>query len=180
VTPASPVTHVIDTDVLEHIRFRPDSAQIYSGLISLAQAGTLKTVRQVFAELKKHKAAHAILGPHEKAFLLDTKLQFCVEVQGKLDLVRKHAGYLWAQTAGKNPDPADPWLIAVAAAHGYTLVTNESQLKLTRIPMTCRKPEFGVQCISGPHYLLGSRIVQEIKPEHVAPYAFFGINNGAN
>ena len=175
-TPPSAVTHIIDTDVLEHIRFRPDSAQIYSALIAKAKAGSLKTVKQVFAELKKHKEAYAILSPHEKAFVIEPGLQFCTEVQDKLQLVTTHAPYLWAQTAGKNPDPADPWLIAVAAAHGYTIVTDESPLKATRIPMACKKPEIGVTCKSGPHFLIESGIVQEIKPEHIAPHAFFGIN----
>jgi hypothetical protein len=131
----------------------------------------------VFAELRKHPVPHGILQPHEKAFVIDASLQFSSEVQAKLDLVRTHAGHLWAQTAGKNPDPADPWLIAVAAAHGCILVTDESPLKL-RIPKACQKPEIGVNCISGPHFLVGSGIVTEIKPEHIAPHSFFGINNG--
>jgi len=135
----------------------------------------VSTVRQVFGELKKHKRTHEILKPFEQDFLLQTRLQYCKEVQAKLELVKKHAGHLWAQVGGKNPDPADPWLIAVASAHGYTLVTDENQFSQSRIPAACKIPEIGCRCISGPHFLIEVGLVEEIKPEHINPHAFFGL-----
>jgi len=175
VSPSVPV-YLIDTDVLEHIRHRSDSAKIYSALVGMAKGGSLKTVKQVFGELKKHNTAYGILHPHEKHFLVPPKIQYCTEVQLKLDLVRQHAEYLWPQTGGKNPDPADPWLVAVAAAHGYALVTDESQTSTACIPAACRHPTLTTKCISGPHFLIEVGVVTEIKPEHISPHAFFGIH----
>lgn len=167
--------HLIDTDVLEHVRFRPDSAELYQGLIALAQAGKLKTIRQVFGELKKHKEAYKILRPHEKDFLIPIEVQYCAEVRAKLEFVKTEAGHLWQQVGGKNPDPADPWLIAVAAAHGYTLVTDESQKSGAKIPAACKSTNLKCKCISGPHFLIEAGLVTEIKPEHISPHAFFDI-----
>jgi Domain of unknown function (DUF4411) len=173
--PPSGTTYIVDTDVMDHIRWRADSTTIYSGLIGLAKNGTAKTVRQVFGELKKHKATHKILGPHERDFLVASELQFCSEVQAKLELVKQHANHLWEQVGGKNPDPADPWLVAVASAHGFVLVTDENQISSVKIPAVCKLPSFGCKCISGPHFLIEVGLVKEIKPEHISPQAFFGI-----
>ncbi len=141
----------------------------------MSEAGLVKTVRQVFGELKKHKEAHKILKPHEKHLLLPTEIQYCPEVQAKLEIVKKEAGHLWQQVGGKNPDPADPWLIAVAAAHGYTLVTDENQFSTAKIPAACKLPDLKCNCISGPHFLLQVGLVEEMKPEHINPHAFFGL-----
>lgn len=167
---------LIDTDVLAHIRFRTDSKAIYSALTKLAELGTLKTVHQVFGELKKHKVPYEELAPHEKHFVLSASFQFCEEVQEKLDLVGKHASYLWSKTGGKNPDPADPWLVAVASALGYTLVTNENPLSPAKIPSACKHPEIGAACISGAHFLVSAGIVTMVKPEHLSTSLFFGIS----
>ena len=141
----------------------------------MARAGRVKTVRQVFGELKKHKEAHKILKPHEREFLTAIEIQYCKAVQEKLELVKKEAGHLWQQVGGKNPDPADPWLIAVASAHQYTLVTDENRLSPLRIPAVCERPNLKCRCISGPHFLIEVGLVEEIKPEHINPHAFFGL-----
>lgn len=167
--------YLIDTDVLEHVRFRGDSEILYSGLVGLAQAGIVKTVRQVFSELKKHHVPYERLKAYEKDFLVPSEVQFSLKVRGKLELVKTNAGHIWAQTGGKNPDPADPWLIAVAAAHGYTLVTNESSNSSVKIPAACRFPGLDCKCVSGPHFFIEVGLITEIKPEHISPRAFFEI-----
>jgi hypothetical protein len=141
----------------------------------MAEAGIVKTVRQVFGELKKHTEAYKILKPHERKFVLPIETQYTTEVSQKLELVKIDAGHLWQPIGGKNPDPADPWLIAVASAYGYNLVTNENQLSTMKIPAACKIPGLICRCISGPHFLIEVGIVQEIKPEHISPHSFFGI-----
>jgi hypothetical protein len=83
------------------------------------------------------------------------------------------APYLADATGGKNPDPADPWIVAVAAANGYTVVTNESPRSPMRIPAACRLPTVNCRCIRGPHFLIEVGLVTEIKPEHIDPTFFF-------
>jgi hypothetical protein len=89
-----------------------------------------------------------------------------------------NASYLWEQTGGRNPDPADPWIVAVAATYGHTVVTNESPRSPARIPAACKLPAIGCRCIRGPHFLLEVGIVTEIKYEFVDPAFFFEHGEG--
>jgi len=165
--------YVIDTDVLVRIRARKDSTEIYAALVKMAEKGELKTVRQVFDELESHGSAFKALSNHKAKFLVPLKDQYCEGVQKLIEELGNKAQYLWEQTGGKNPDPADPWLIAVATHYGYTVVTNESQISQTRIPAACKIEGIGCKCISGPHFLVEAAIVTEIKPEHISVAAFF-------
>ena len=69
-------------------------------------------------------------------------------------VVQDNAPFLFQQVGGKNPDPADPWLIAVAKVHGYTVVTNEKATSTSRIPAACRMTAIDCPCINGAHFLL--------------------------
>ena len=123
--------YLIDTDVLVRIRVRKESRKLYAAVITMAGKGELKTVRQVFDELKSHKKAFEALRAHRSKFVIPIKEQYSAEVKKYIEELGNKAAFLWEQTGGKNPDPADPWLIAVAAHYGYTVVTNESQAKTT-------------------------------------------------
>jgi hypothetical protein len=90
-----------------------------------------------------------------------------------MKILGNEAEYLWSQTGGKNPDPADPWIVAVATKSGYTVVTNESPKSPVRIPAACRHPKMGCRRIRGPHFLVEVGLVTEIKPEHIDPAYFF-------
>lgn len=164
--------YLIDTDVLARIHARSDSQKLYQGVISLAKGGRVKTVRQVFGELKTHGPQYKIISPHRRDFLIDPAEQFSEEVGDWIDYLGDNA-FLWEQTGGKNPDPADPWLVAVAKVYGYTVVTNESERSSLKIPAACRLPQIGCRCINGAHFLFEVNIVSEIKPEHISAAAFF-------
>jgi hypothetical protein len=168
-----PTIYLIDTDVLVRIRARKDSKEIYAAVVAMAEKGELKTVRQVFDELKSHGKAFDALRSHKLKFVIPTKEQYCAEVKRLIEEIGNKAGFLWEQTGGKNPDPADPWLIAVAVHYGYTVVTNESAAKNTRIPAACKIDGIKCRCISGPHFLFEAKIVTEIKPEQISVAAFF-------
>jgi hypothetical protein len=168
--------YLIDTDVLAHIQQRKDSKSIYDGIIGQAALGKLKTVRQVFDELKRHKTQHAILSPHRKDFEVPIAEQMTEAVSEIIDWLQKNTPWLCAWTGAKNPDPADPWLIAVGKVYGYTLVTNESAFSSVKIPHACKLPHVGCRCINGAHYLLEVGVVTEMKPEHISWQAFFSGN----
>jgi predicted nucleic acid-binding protein len=155
------------------IRRKRDSEQIYSRLIAAAEDGTVRTVRQVFGELRTHHPVFRVLAPHRAKFQIPIEEQFSPEVQAYLDVIGNDAPFLYAVVGDKNPDPADPFLVAVAAAHGYSLATNESDLSQFKIPAVCRLPQIGARCINGAHFLVEIGIVEEIKPEHLSPAAFF-------
>jgi len=168
--------YLLDADVLAHIQRRPDSNLILEGIVEGILVGRVKTVRQVASgELKKWKEAYAALHPHHANFELATEQQYCAEVKALLDIVNELVPDLYEPFGTKNPDPADPWLVAVAKHHGFTLVTDENPNSRTKIPMACDYPALKCRCISGPHFLLETGIVQEYKPEHISVHAFYGL-----
>jgi uncharacterized protein DUF4411 len=173
--------YLIDTDVLIRSGVRKDAQSIYSGLIELAHTGRLRTVTQVFDELKKRgPIALQALKEYRHVIEIPTAEQYDAAVSKIIEELGNHKPpWLWSQTGGKNPDPADPWLVAVASVYGYTLVTNESQTSPVKIPAACRS--LGARCIRGPHFLFEVEIVnvKEIKVEHIDPAAFFDENEGS-
>lgn len=166
-------TYLIDVDVLARIHVRKDSADVYAALIEMADAKTLRTVRQTFDELKRFGTVFDILKDHRDAFQIAAEDQFHEDVSALIEYLGNEASYLWEQTGGKNPDPADPWIVAVAAKYGYTVVTNERPRSTMRIPAACKLPKINCRCIRGPHFLHEVGLVKEIKPEHIDPAAFF-------
>lgn len=171
--PNERLPYLIDVDVLARILVRKDSQEIYDALIGMAEAKVLRTVRQTFDELKKFGTVNEILKPHRELFEVPAADQFHEDVSKLIEVLGNRAQYLWEQTGGRNPDPADPWIVAVASKYGYTVVTNESPRSTMRIPAACRLPEMNCRCIRGPHFLHEVGLVKEIKPEHIDPAAFF-------
>jgi hypothetical protein len=165
--------YLIDVDVLARIHVRKDSAEIYKALVVMAQLGVLRTVRQTFDELRPFNPQYQLLKEEREAFQIPTAEQFDSRVAELIEELGNNAAYLWEQTGGKNPDPADPWLVAVAGAYGYTLVTNESPRSLKRIPAACRLPTINCRCIRGPHFLFEVGLVKDLKPEHIDLTYFF-------
>jgi hypothetical protein len=108
----------MDVDVLASIHVRKDSTSIYNGLIGMAKGNSLRTVRQTFDELKRFGPQHDILKVHRYTFQISTEDQFHSDVAKLIEILGNEANYLWEQTGGKNPDPADPWIVAVAATYG--------------------------------------------------------------
>jgi hypothetical protein len=165
--------YLIDVDVLARIHVRKDPSEIYDGLVFMADLGTLKTVRQTFDELKRFGPQFEILKPHRDLFQIPAEMQFDERVSAVVELLGNECSYLWEQTGGKNPDPADPWMVAVAATHGFTVVTNERPKSSMRIPAACRHAKINCRCIRRPHFLVEVGLVKEIKPEHIDPAYFF-------
>jgi hypothetical protein len=165
--------YLLDADVMIRIRERKDSDSIYDGLIRLAHEGIVKSVRQALDEVKRFDPPYELLKPYRDKFQIATEEQYSEAVATKIDYLGKNADYLWVPTGGKNPDPADPWLIGVASVHNYTLVTNESPRKMKRIPAACKLPGATCRCIRGPHFLLEIGLVEKAEPEHIDPDSFF-------
>jgi hypothetical protein len=165
--------YLIDVDVLARIHARKDSEVIYTGLVKIAEAGKLRSVRQTFDELKRFGPQYERLRAHRSAFEIPAERQFTAAVQALIEILGNEAPYLWPQTGGRNPDPADPWIVAVAGEYEYTVVTNESPRSPQRIPAACGHGAIGCRCIRGPHFLHEVGLVEKIKPEHIDPHSFF-------
>lgn len=169
-------TYLLDTDVLGHIQDHPDSNRIYDEIIVGVVEGKVRTVRQVIGELRKFPEAYSKLFPFHTKFEIEASKQLCVQVSEIIDIIGNTAPGLYEQLGGKNPDPADPWLIAVAKVHGFTLVTDENPYSPKRIPMVCDHDGLKCHCISGPHFLVETGIIQDIRPEHISIRAFYDLD----
>ena len=80
-------------------------------------------------------------------------------MQTLIEYLGNNASCLWEQTGAKDPDPADPWLIAVAHTHGYTLVTNESRRSGNTLRAACRLPQIRCRCIHGLFFLYEAGLI---------------------
>jgi hypothetical protein len=165
--------YLIDTDVLVHIRKRKDSDRIYAALSKAAHEGWARTVKQVPDELERWKGAYPKVQPFKRKLIVPAKEQYCVAVRRMNDIVQDNAPFLFEPAGGKNPDPADPWLIAVAKVHGYTVVTNESPHSSVKIPAACKLPAINCPCINGAHFLLETKIVEGFELSQISAQAFF-------
>lgn len=172
------IIYLIDTNVLVSIRNRADSSEIYSGLIRLARDGIAWTVRQVFDELKDQGASLQFIQKYRTDFVISAEQQYCAGVREKMEIVRTKAKWLNPGEGGSNPDPADPWLVAVAAHHKYVVVTNERQTSEFKIPAACRIEGIKCRCILGPHFLYEVGLVKTYNPAHISPDAFFAKGEG--
>lgn len=166
--------YLIDSDVLISIKQRDDSGHIYSEIGKLVEAGRVRTVRQVYKECRLDEVVKLWIEPLRDKFLIPPEDQYSEAVQLALGVLTEKAPHLWPQTGGNAKDPADPWLIAVAANFGFCVVTNENMRSSKKIPSACQIPEVSCDCISGPHFLYEMGIVTQINPAHISPKEFFG------
>ena len=60
--------------------------------------------------------------------------------------------FLFDLTGSRNPDPADPWLIAAGKILGWTVITDERKTSTKKIPYVCRQQSLQVRCISGQEF----------------------------
>jgi len=165
--------YLLDTDVFVRICELEEKQEIFDSIIELAKLARVKTIRQVFGELRKWPVSLGMLKPYRSIIEIESKYEFTTEMQEIMEEIGNKAKWLWEQTGTGNPDPADPWLIGIAKTLGYTVVTNEGQRREKRIPAACRFPTINCRCITGPHFLVEVNIVKEIKPEWIDTDAFF-------
>lgn len=75
--------------------------------------------------------------------------QYHADVMRFVGYISDNFESLYDLSGAKNPDPADPWLVACAKVFGYTLVTDERQTSVKKIPYVCRQQGIDVECING-------------------------------
>ena len=79
--------------------------------------------------------------------------QYHADVLSFVGFISETFDFLYDLSGSRNPDPADPWLIACAKVFGHTLVTDERQLSTKKIPFVCRQQGVDVECINGNTFL---------------------------
>jgi hypothetical protein len=119
------------------------------GLKKLVVGGKLKTVEQVFDELRRWPHLQGQFKPLKKDFLVDQHTPEIALVAGQ---IADDFEFLFDLSGTRNPDPADPWLIATGKILGWTVITDERKASTKRIPYVCRQQSLQVRCINGPEF----------------------------
>jgi hypothetical protein len=143
------VAYLIDCDSIAHLDGKPRCGAVLDGLVGQVQADRLKTVEQVFDELRRWPDIQVRFKPHRKQFFVR---QYTPEISLLAGQIAEDFPFLNDLSGVRNPDPADPWLIAAAKVLGWTLVTDERQASSKRIPWVCRQQSLQVRCINGPDF----------------------------
>lgn len=143
------VAYLIDCDAIAHLDGVAHCSAVLNGLKGLVAAGTLKTVEQVYDELRRWPHIQSEFKPIKRQFLVD---QYTLEIAAMAGQIADDFEFLIDLAGSRNPDPADPWLIAAAKVLGWTVITDERKASTRRIPYVCRQQSIQVRCINGPEF----------------------------
>jgi hypothetical protein len=141
--------YLIDCDAIAHLDGLPHCSAVLSGLKQRVDAGILKTVEQVYDELRRWPHIQNEFKPIKKLFLVEQHTPTIANLVGQ---IAEDFEFLFDQSGSRNPDPADPWLIATAKVLGWTVITDERKLSTRKIPYVCRQQNIQVRCINGPEF----------------------------
>ena len=140
------MAYLIDCDAIAHLDGAANCDAVLDGLEKLILSGQLRTVEQVFDELRRWPHIQGRFKPIKKTFLIS---QYTAEISALVGQISDDFEFLYDLTGTRNPDPADPWLIAAAKILGWTVITDERQTSTKRIPYVYRQQSLQVRCISG-------------------------------
>lgn len=143
------MAYLIDCDAIAHCDGAANCDTILDGLERLVHQGTLRTVEQVYDELRRWPEIQGRFKPIKKQFLI---AQYTPEICAVVGQISEDFSFLYDLTGVRNPDPADPWLIAAGKVLGWTVITDERKASTKRIPYVCRQQSLQVRCISGPEF----------------------------
>jgi Domain of unknown function (DUF4411) len=144
------VPYLIDCDAIAHLDGVAHCDTVLRGLKQLVAAGILKTVEQVYDELRRWPHLQEQFKPIKKQFLIDD--QHASSVASLVGQIAEDFEFLFDQSGTRNPDPADPWLIAAGKVLGWTVITDERKASTRKIPYVCRQQSIQVRCINGPEF----------------------------
>jgi hypothetical protein len=142
--------YLIDCDAIAHLDSASHCDAVLAGLKLLIGFGTLKTVEQVYDELRRWPHLQEEFKPIKKQFLIED--QHTSAIANLVGQIAEDFEFLFDLSGTRNPDPADPWLIAAAKVLGWTVVTDERKTSTRRIPYVCRQQSIQVRCINGPEF----------------------------
>lgn len=143
------MAYLIDCDAIAHLDGADHCGVVIDGLKKLVIAGTLKTVEQVYDELRRWPHLQKEFKPIKKAFIVNKNF---VEIAAIAGQIAEDFNFLFDLTGTRNPDPADPWLIAAGKVLGWTVIADERKTSTKKIPYVCRQQSLQVRCISGPEF----------------------------
>jgi hypothetical protein len=140
------VAYLIDCDAIAHLDGAAHCSAYLQGLKKLVANDILKTVEQLYDELRRWPHIQQEFRPIKKQFLVQ---QHTAEIAAQAGQIAEDFEFLFDLTGVRNPDSADPWLIAAGKILGWTVVTDERKNSTRKIPYVCRQQSINVRCING-------------------------------
>lgn len=150
------MAYLIDCDAIAHLDGTAHCGAVIHGLKKLITVGTLRTVEQVYDELRRWQHLQAEFALLKKQFLIN---QHTPKIAAMAGQIAEDFDFLFDLTGTRNPDPADPWLIAAAKVLGWTVITDERKESTKKIPYVCRQQSLQVRCISGSEFFKEAGII---------------------
>lgn len=144
------MAYLIDCDAIAHLDGASHCGTVLKGLKQLIAADKLKTVEQVYDELRRWPHLQAEFKPIKNEFLVGD--QHATAIASLVGQIAEDFEFLFDQSGSRNPDPADPWLIAAGKVLGWTVITDERKTSTRKIPYVCRQQSILVRCINGPEF----------------------------
>ena len=143
------MAYLIDCDAIAHCEQREDRDVVLNGIVAGVNDDRIKSVEQVYDELRRWPQIQGLFKPIKRQFLIR---QYTPEISELAGQIAEDFPFLFDLTGTRNPDPADPWLIAAARVMRWTVVTDERQASTRKIPFVCRQQNIQVRCIGGPEF----------------------------
>lgn len=141
--------YVIDTNVFISLElyYPKRFPTIWERVDSLADSGSLVSVREVRRELENNCSSEHVLNwvnQHRHIFHIPTNEE--CQIVSEIFKKKQYLGFVKRNNLLKAMPVADPFIIAAAKVKGFCVVTQESnKSKGARIPTACL--DFGVDCI---------------------------------
>jgi predicted nucleic acid-binding protein len=139
-------TYCIDTSVLIELKIRyPRNTfpSLWEKIGKLIEQGRIIAPRAVFDELVQYEDRNDELFKWVKRFKKMFKDLDSSQLQEVKKILIDHPDLV---DKDKQTEDADPFIIALAIIEGCSVITQESQIKVNRIPYVCRK--YKIKCIS--------------------------------
>ncbi len=138
-------TYCIDTSALIELKMkypRATFATLWENIEKLIEQGRIIAPRAVFDELGQYEDKNDVLFKWAKRYKRIFKDRDAAQLQEVHKILSDYPGLV---DTDKQTEDADPFIIALAKTEGCSVITQESQVKVNRIPYVCKK--YKIKCI---------------------------------
>lgn len=160
-----PIIYLFDCDELTNFFQRNDFNELWNDFVGMVEAGKIRTLDQVFCELEKFPPVYAKYKALRSKMRLTPEEQYDKLVTDRMSSIEIITPKLINFMGRIGPcDPADPWLVAVAAEKRWRLVSHEKRKGdgISKSIFTACKA-LGVKCISLNQFLEETGLIVESK-----------------
>lgn len=156
-----PDNYLIDTSALSNIDTREDSEKVWALIVKLIEQGRITICAQVLGEVRDNPYYKSRIKPYEQAIQAGDRNSNDVEYLSYVGQITYDHPAMSKARSEKNP--ADPYVVALAALEGYVVVADETRNKRPsrKIPGVCDKLVPPVRCLTLDEFVAAERELYE-------------------